>query len=69
MPKVNIPYPGINSIVYKRKSTNPYWKERRKNALSYIPSSLHFTFEDNQIESFIRSAALQERYKEMAFLD
>lgn len=67
--RTDIPIPGKDSIVYERSSDNPYWESRRKNALSQIPSSLHFTFEDNRIESFIRSAALQERMKEEAFLD
>ena len=67
--RVDIPIPGKDSIVYNRSSDNSYWESRRQNALSQIPSSLHFTFEDNRIESFIRSAALQERMKEEAFLD
>lgn len=65
----SLPYPGMDSIVYERESDNPFWERRRQNALSQIPSSLYFTFEDNRIESFIRSAALQEYMKEEAFLN
>lgn len=53
-----IPYPGIDSVVYSRSSNNPFWERRRQNALSQIPSSLTFSFEDTRIESFIRTAAL-----------
>ena len=63
-----IPYPGIDSVVYQRSSNNPFWERRRQNALSQIPSSLTFSFEDTRIESFIRTAALQEKIKEDQFL-
>lgn len=66
---INIPYPGITSVVYQRKSTNPFWERRRQNALSQIPSSLNFSFEDARIETFIRAAATQEKIKEDQFLD
>lgn len=67
--KVEFPFPGINSIVYERESDNQFWEDRREHASNYIPSSLHFNFEDGQIEQFIRSAAWQERAKEESFLD
>ena len=67
--KIDFPLPGIESIVYQRESDNLFWEKRRENASKYIPSSLHFTFEDGRIEQFIRSAAWQERAKEESFLD
>lgn len=67
--RIDIPIPGRDSVVYDRASDNLYWENRRENALSQIPSSLSFNFEDGQIESFIRAAALQEQTKEEAFLD
>ena len=66
---INIPYPGIASVVYQRQSTNPFWERRRQNALSQIPSSLNFSFEDARIETFIRAAATQEKIKEDQFLN
>ena len=67
--KIDFPLPGIESIVYQRESDNLFWEKRRENASKYIPSSLHFNFEDGRIEQFIRSAAQQERAKEESFLD
>ena len=46
----NIPYPSNDSVVYSRKSTNAFWENRRAHALSTIPSSLNFNFEDGRIE-------------------
>ena len=58
MSRVSIPYPSNDSVVYSRKSTNPFWENRRAHALAAVPSSLSFNFEDTRIESFIRTAAL-----------
>ena len=65
--RFNIPYPGADSIVYDRASGNAFWERRRQYALSLIPTS-GFTFDDGQIESFIRSAAEFEQVKEEEFL-
>lgn len=67
--KVEFPFPSINSIVYQRESDNQFWEDRREHASNYIPSSLHFNFEDGRIEQFIRSAAWQEHAKEESFLE
>ena len=64
-----IPYPGRDSVVYTRESTNPFWQKRRQRAFDAIPPSIHFTFDDDKIVSFIRAAAVQERTKEEAFLN
>jgi hypothetical protein len=54
--RFNIPYPDANSIVYHRESNNPFWERRREYAEGFIPTS-GFTFDDKEIEFFIRTAA------------
>lgn len=67
--RIEFPFPGINSVVYERESTNQFWEQRRDNALSLIPSSINFSFSANEISNFINAAAEAEEIKEQQFLD
>ena len=66
--RADIPYPTGENIFYQRESNSPYWERRRSIGESIIPSSINFSFEESNIESFIRAAAEYEFQKEEKFL-
>jgi len=66
--RADIPYPNGESVVYERHSNSSFWERRRSEAESIIPSSINFTFEDTEVETFIRAAADYELQKEEQFL-
>lgn len=64
----SLPYPGANSIVYNRDSSNPFWERRREHARSLISSSYNLNFDIDAVSQFISDAGKVERAKEEEFL-
>lgn len=66
--RANIPYPDGESVVYDRPSNSAFWERRRAQAESIIPTSINFSFEETEVETFIQAAADYEFQKEEQFL-
>lgn len=64
----SIPYPGRESVLYNRESTNPFWQRRYDDALSQINfTSLNYS-EDTAVALFERIADA-EYQKEQKILE